>query len=70
MIECSQCEQPIGGHDPKCVIEGAWWCEQCVYILEMELLSRTADEFRERKWDELERLMEEPWNASGEATNG
>ena len=60
MVSCSQCQQQIGGHDPKCVIEGGWWCGSCVYGLEMQA---EAEHRRERELAELERLMAEEWNA-------
>ena len=42
---CSQCNEDIGGHAPKCVIKGQWWCEACIYWLERNMQS--ADAFEE-----------------------
>lgn len=42
-IECSQCAERIGGHDPKCVVDGQWWCDKCVYWFERE--TRRAEAF-------------------------
>jgi len=33
-ISCSQCSERIGGHGPKCAIDGQLWCEKCVAWLE------------------------------------
>lgn len=41
-ISCSQCSERIGGHDPKCAIDGQLWCERCVNVLERTRPARQA----------------------------
>lgn len=56
-ISCINCEQDIGGHDPKCMVDGGWWCERCIYELERDSERNKAFEDLVEQFDVFERMQ-------------